>query len=98
MIKLRSTGQYKTRRTIYYKVYTRVQTFHNERKENSKYTVWKSKVVVDLQKVLSFFIENDWQKLFHKLTTQRVNKNAVQSTRQNLEQQSITHQNTYKIT
>ena len=56
-----------------YKVYTRVQTFHNERKENTKYTVWKSKVVVDLQKVLSFFIENDWQKLFHKLTTQRVN-------------------------
>ena len=56
-----------------YKVYTRVQTFHNERKENTKYTVWKSKVVVDLQKVLSFFIENDWLKLFHKLTTQRVN-------------------------
>ena len=56
-----------------YKVYSRVQTFHNERKENSKYTVWKSKVVVDLQKVLSFFIENDWLKLFHKLTTQRVN-------------------------
>ena len=73
MIKLRSTGQYKTRRTICYKVYTRVQTFHNVRKENTKYTVRKSKVVVDLQKVLSFFIENDWLKLFHKLTTQRVN-------------------------
>ena len=32
-------------------------------------TVWKSKVVVDLQRVLSFFIEDVWLKLFHELTT-----------------------------
>ena len=49
-------------------------------------------VVVDSQKVLSFFIENDWLKLFHKLTTDAITKlrgkikNAIQSARQNLEQ------------
>ena len=52
-----------------YKVYTSKQTFHINRYEGTKITVWKSKIVVNLQKVLSFFIEDDWLKFFHKLTT-----------------------------
>ena len=39
------------------------------RKVVTEITVGKSKAVVDLQRVLSFFIENDWLKLFHTLTT-----------------------------
>ena len=52
-----------------YKVYTIKQTFHTNRQESTKITVGNSKVVVNFQKVLSFFIEDDWLQLFHNLTT-----------------------------
>ena len=37
-----------------------MQGFDNNRKEDTKFTVLKSIVVNNLQRVLSFFIENDW--------------------------------------
>ena len=65
-----------------YKVYTIKQTFHTNTQESTKITVGNSKVVVNFQKVLSFFIEDDWLQLFHNLTT-----NVIAKLKDNLKMQ-----------
>ena len=73
-MKLALSGHYQWPIKKNYKITACIQGFDNNRKENTKYTVWKSKAVMDLQRVWSFFNENDWLKLFHKLTTDEIEK------------------------